>query len=108
MQDFATARRKMVDGQVRPSDVTDLRILDAMLAVPREAFVPEHQRALAYLDLDLDVTEGGAPKRYLIKPAVIAKMLQAAEIGATDKVLVAGPARGYTAALAAAPDGAGV
>jgi protein-L-isoaspartate(D-aspartate) O-methyltransferase len=101
MQDFAIARHKMVDGQVRPGDVTDTRILDAMLAVPREAFVPEAQRALAYLDLDLDVTEGGSPKRYLIKPAVIAKMLQAAEIGDADKVLVAGTASGYTAAVVA-------
>jgi protein-L-isoaspartate(D-aspartate) O-methyltransferase len=101
MQDFATARHKMVDGQVRPSDVTDIRILDAMLAVPREAFVPGTQRALAYLDLDLDVTEGGSPKRFLIKPAVIAKMLQAAEIGDADKVLVAGTASGYTAAVVA-------
>ncbi len=49
----------MVDGQVRTNDVTDSRILDAMLAVPREAFVPESKRALAYLDLDLDVSEGG-------------------------------------------------
>jgi protein-L-isoaspartate(D-aspartate) O-methyltransferase len=47
MSDFAPARQKMVDGQVRPSDVTDLRILDAMLNVPREAFVPESQRAPA-------------------------------------------------------------
>ena len=59
MSGFSTARQKMVDGQVRPSDVTDIRILDAMLAVPREAFVPDQQRALAYLDLDLDVSEGG-------------------------------------------------
>ena len=59
MSGFSTARQKMVDGQVRPSDVTDIRIIDAMLAVPREAFVPENQRALAYLDLDLDVSEGG-------------------------------------------------
>ena len=51
----------MVDGQVRPSDVTDIRIIDAMLAVPREAFVPENKRALAYLDLDLDVSAGGRP-----------------------------------------------
>jgi protein-L-isoaspartate(D-aspartate) O-methyltransferase len=80
MSGFATARQKMVDGQVRPSDVTDIRILDAMLAVPREAFVPDNKQALAYLDLDLDVSEGGAAKRFLIQPAVLAKMLQAAEI----------------------------
>jgi protein-L-isoaspartate(D-aspartate) O-methyltransferase len=101
MSDFATARQKMVDGQVRPSDVTDLRIIDAMLAVPREAFVPASRRALAYLDLDLDVSEAGGAKRFLIKPVVIAKMLQAAEIGETDNVLVAGCASGYTAAVVA-------
>src|ERR1700680_4816429 len=101
MSGFSTARQKMVDGQVRPSDVTDLRIIDAMLEVPREAFVPESQRELAYLDLDLDVTEGGSARRFLIKPAVTAKMLQAADIRDTDSVLVAGCATGYTAALVA-------
>jgi protein-L-isoaspartate(D-aspartate) O-methyltransferase len=98
---FSTARQKMVDGQVRPSDVTDNRIIDAMLEVPREAFVPENQRALAYLDLDLDVSDGAAAKRFLIKPAVTAKMLQAAEIGDNDHVLVVGCASGYVAALVA-------
>ena len=101
MSGFATARQKMVDGQVRPNDVTDIRILDAMLAVPREAFVPANQRALAYLDLDLDVSEGSAAKRFLIKPQVLAKMLQAAEIKETDKVLVAGSVPGYAAAVVA-------
>jgi protein-L-isoaspartate(D-aspartate) O-methyltransferase len=72
-----------------------------MLAVPREAFVPQSQRALAYLDLDLEVSEGASAKRYLIKPAVTAKMLQAAEITNTDRVLVVGCATGYIAALAA-------
>src|SRR5258705_7501126 len=101
MSDFSTARQKMVDCQVRPSDVTDLRIIDAMLVVPREVFVPERQRALAYLDLDLEVSEGGSARRFLIKPAVTAKMLQAANIKDTDSVLVAGCATGYTAALVA-------
>jgi protein-L-isoaspartate(D-aspartate) O-methyltransferase len=101
MSGFSTARQKMVDGQVRPGDVTDTRLLDAMLAVPREAFVPENRRALAYLDLDLDVSETGSPKRYLIKPAVLAKMLQAAEIKETDRVLVVGDATGYAAAVIA-------
>ena len=101
MSDFSTARQKMVDGQVRPSDITDSRIIDAMLAVPREAFVPQHRRALAYLDLDLDVSEAGSAKRFLIKPVVTAKMLQAAEIGETDNVLVVGCATGYAAAVVA-------
>src|SRR5215510_13574772 len=100
MSGFATARQKMVDGQVRPSDVTDSRIIDAMMAVPREAFVPESKRALAYLDLDLDVSDGGA-RRFLIKPAVLAKLLQAAEIKETDRVLVVGCASGYAAAVIA-------
>lgn len=101
MSGFATARQKMVDGQVRPSDVTDIRILDAMLAVPREAFVPESKKALAYLDLDLDVSEGGATKRFLIKPVTLARMLQAAEIKQGDRVLVVGCATGYAAAVIA-------
>jgi protein-L-isoaspartate(D-aspartate) O-methyltransferase len=101
MSDFSTVRQKMVDGQVRPSDVTDLRIIDAMIAVPRELFVPQDRRALAYLDLDLDVSEPGSAKRFLIKPAVIAKMLQAADIKDTDHVLVVGCATGYSAAVAA-------
>jgi protein-L-isoaspartate(D-aspartate) O-methyltransferase len=101
MSGFATARQKMVDGQVRTNDVTDPRIIDAMLSIPRELFVPESRRALAYLDLDLDVADGGSSKRYMIKPQIIAKMLQAAEITATDNVLVVGCASGYVAGLAA-------
>ena len=101
MSGFATARLKMVDGQVRTSDVTDRRILDAMLTLPRERFVPDDKQALAYLDLDLDVSDGGSAKRYLIKPMLTAKLLQAAEISASDKVLVVGCATGYVAGLVA-------
>jgi protein-L-isoaspartate(D-aspartate) O-methyltransferase len=101
MSDFSTARQKMVDCQVRPSDVTDIGIIDAMIAVPREAFVPEQQRAMAYLDLDLEVGGTASGKRFLIKPAVLAKMLQAAEITDTDNVLVVGCATGYSAAVVA-------
>ena len=101
MSGFETARQYMVDGQVRPSDFTEIRILDAMLAVPREAFVPADKQALAYLDLDLDVGEGGGAKRCLIQPAVLAKMLQAAEIRESDRILVVGCATGYAAAVIA-------
>jgi len=100
MSGFATARQKMVDGQVRTSDVTDSRILDAMLSTPREAFVPADKRPLAYLDLDLDVG-GTATKRYLLKAALTAKLLQAAELKSSDNVLVVGAASGYVAAIAA-------
>lgn len=101
MSDFAIARQKMVDGQVRTADVTDHRILDAMLALPREEFVPSSKRALAYLDLDLDVTEAGSVPRCLIKPMLLGKLLQAAEICAGDNVLIVGCATGYSAAVAA-------
>ena len=100
MSDFSTARQKMVDGQVRTNDVTDRRILDAMLDVPREDFMPEQKRALAYLDLAVDVSADGS-KRFLIAPMLTAKLLQAAEIRPSDSVLIVGCATGYIAALAA-------
>lgn len=97
MTDFAAARRNMVDGQVRTADVTDLRIISAMLEVPRERFVPK--ASLAYLDLDLPAGEGGS--RRLLKPMVLAKLLQAADVGAADRVLCVGCATGYAAAVLA-------
>jgi protein-L-isoaspartate(D-aspartate) O-methyltransferase len=101
MSGFSTARQNMVDGQVRTNDVTDRRILDAMLGLPREDFVPEDKRALAYLDLDLDVAAAGSARRFLVKPMLTAKMLQAADIAAADNVLMVGCATGYAAAIAA-------
>lgn len=97
MADFASERRHMVDGQIRPNDVTDLRVITAMLEVPRELFVPPAAAALAYLDRDLTAGEGGA--RRLLKPMVLAKLLNAAEIAETDRVLDVGCAGGYAAAL---------
>ena len=99
MTDFSAERRHMVDGQVRPADVTDLRIISAMMTVPREQFVPPQAAGLAYLDLGLRV--GGAPDapRCLLKPMVLAKLIQAAEPEPTDRVLVIGGATGYSAAV---------
>jgi protein-L-isoaspartate(D-aspartate) O-methyltransferase len=99
MIDFAAARRMMVDGQVRTSDVTDLRLIAAMQAVPRERFVPDAKADLAYLDLDLPVTEGPGSARRLLKPMVLAKLIQVAAVGETDHVLVVGCATGYSAAV---------
>jgi len=99
MTDFATARRHMVDGQVRTADVTDLRILDAMLEIPRESFVPPASAGLAYLDLDLPVGESGS--RRLLKPMVLAKLIQAADLSPGDRVLDVGCATGYGAAVLA-------
>lgn len=101
MSDFSVARRRMVDCQVRPSDVTDLRIIEAMLDVPREAFVPEHLKPLAYLDQDLNVSAVGEAPRHLIRPGLLGRLLQAAAITAQDKVLVVGCASGYPAAVVA-------
>ena len=81
MTDFVRARRTMVDTQIRPSDVTDTRVLDAFLETPREAFLPGETRALAYLDLDI-VVKAGRPPRCLMQPMVLARLLQAAAISA--------------------------
>jgi protein-L-isoaspartate(D-aspartate) O-methyltransferase len=103
MIDFAAARRIMVDSQVRTSDVTDLRLIAAMQAVPRERFVPAEQADLAYLDFDVLVAaaEAGKPARRLLKPMVLAKLLQAAEIAGGDRVLDVGCATGYSSAVLA-------
>ena len=99
MTDFSAARRHMVDGQVRPNDVTDLRVITVMLEVPRERFVGPAATALAYLDLDLDV--GAGATRRLLKPMVLAKLIDAAGLSATDRVLDIGCATGYAAAVLA-------
>ena len=97
MTDYSAERRHMVDGQVRTADVTDLRVISAMLEVPRERFVPPAAIALAYLDIDLPVGEG----RCLLKPMVLGKLLNAAEIKPADRLLVVGCATGYGAAVLA-------
>ncbi|WP_029355306.1 protein-L-isoaspartate O-methyltransferase [Bosea sp. 117] len=98
MIDFAEMRRAMVDAQVRANDVTDLRIVAAMMETPRERFVPASLRSFAYIDDDLLVKEG-APARYLMEPMVLAKLLQAAEVGAGDLVLDVGAGTGYSTAV---------
>lgn len=100
MLDFATARRMMVDGQVRTMDVTDPRLIAAMLNLPRERFVPQSKTALAYLDFDVPVAEDSTSRR-LLKPMVLAKLVHAAEIRAGDDVLDVGCATGYSSALLA-------
>lgn len=97
MTDFDRARRYMVDGQVRTAGVTDLAVIEAMLSVPRETFVTEANRGIAYLDLQLSVT----PQRRLMTPMTVGRLLQAAQLGAGRSVLIVGCATGYTAALAA-------
>jgi protein-L-isoaspartate(D-aspartate) O-methyltransferase len=92
-----SARFNMVEAQIRSSNVTDPRILAAMSAVAREKFVPSAARALAYADVPVGIAHG----RYLLDPRSFAKLLQLAEITATDRVLDVGCGTGYSAAVLA-------
>ena len=92
-----SARFNMVETQIRPADVTDLRVVAAISAVPREKFVPRAAAALAYADVPVAV----APGRYLLDPRSFAKLLQLAEISAEDRVLDVGCGTGYSAAVLA-------
>lgn len=97
MVDFERLRRLMVDNQLRTSNVTDRRVLAAMLEVPREEFVPPDRAALAYIDEAQDVGHG----RALASPAPFAKLVQLARIDAGDAVLDIGVASGYSTAVLA-------
>ena len=100
MTDTATQRKFMVDTQVRPSDVTDRRIIQAMLEVPREAYVPAALQPIAYMDEQLRVAGTGAG-RYLLAPRTLAKLLQNLDVAANSVVLDLGGATGYSAAVLA-------
>jgi protein-L-isoaspartate(D-aspartate) O-methyltransferase len=95
MIDFEAARAKMVDGQIRTTDVTSHSVLSAFLSVPREAFVPDNIKALAYIDEDLQIGAG----RYIMDPSPLAKLLQLAEITSADVVLEVAAGTGYVSAL---------
>lgn len=95
--DYASARATMVDSQLRTNKVTNQRLLDAFSAVPRELFVPESQRGIAYIDEDLPIGE----RRFLMEPMVLARLLQAAAVAPSDIVLEIGSGSGYAAAILA-------
>jgi len=102
MIDSKQQRINMVESQVRPSDVTDRRIIRAMLEVPREAFVPSSLRALAYMDGAVPVVDGSVRSgRCLLAPRTFAKLVQLAEIGPDAIVLDVGCATGYSTAVLA-------
>ena len=97
MTDFAARRTMMVDTQVRPSDVTKFPIIDAMLSVKREDFVPSAQREAAYMGENLELGGG----RVLLEPRTLAKILDALSIDQNELVLDVGAALGYSAAVIA-------
>ncbi|MGG7517514.1 protein-L-isoaspartate O-methyltransferase family protein [Allorhizobium undicola] len=95
MIDFEAARVKMVESQLRTTDVTSHSVLSAFLSVPRQDFVDEALKPVAYVDEDLQI----APDRYIMEPSPLAKLLQLAEITRQDRVLEIGTGTGYVAAL---------
>lgn len=95
--DYAKAREFMVEQQVRPWDVLDARVLETLSSVPREAFVAEAVRALAYADMALPLAHGET----MMKPVVEGRTLQALQPAADESVLEIGAGSGYlTACLA--------
>lgn len=103
MGDFAKARLNMVESQVRPNGVTDRRILEAMFAVPREVFVPEAERSLAYMDGDIPLApaQQGGPRRGIMAPMPLARLIQLADIQPGELVLDVGCTTGYSTAILA-------
>jgi protein-L-isoaspartate(D-aspartate) O-methyltransferase len=97
MTDFALARRNMVEGQLRPNRVTNAALLAAIGDMPRERFLPEPLRSVAYADDDVPLGGG----RYLMEPMVLARLIQALQPQPDDRALVVGAGRGYGAALLA-------
>jgi protein-L-isoaspartate(D-aspartate) O-methyltransferase len=95
MIDYAAARLNMVESQLRPNKITDEALLDAFLTVPRERFVPETLRGIAYIDEDIPL--GG--KRFLVEPMVLGRLLQIAAVRPGNSVLEIGAATGYATAI---------
>ena len=97
MTNYAARRAVMVDTQVRPADVTKFPIIDAMMLVPREAFVPDDMREAAYMGENLDLGGG----RVILEPRTLAKILDALDIQGDELVLDVGCAYGYSSAVMA-------
>ncbi len=95
--DFSTSRKAMVDGQLRTNAITDARVVQAFEDVPRENFVPEHYRSVAFTDRPVPLVEG----RFLNPPLTTARMVNELQLHASDHVLIIGAATGYTAAIVA-------
>lgn len=97
MSTYDTRRSVMVDTQIRPSDVTKYPIIAAMLAVPRELYVPANRRDAAYAGKNIPL----APRRVVLEPRTLAKMLDGLDIRPDELVLDVGTGLGYSAAVIA-------
>ena len=97
MIDYAAMRRAMVDSQIRTNRVSDERVIAALREVPRERFVPQRLKGIAYIDEDLEIAAG----RYLMEPMVLARLLDAARVKPSDVALDVGSGTGYGAAVLA-------
>lgn len=95
MTDFAQARLAMVDSQLRPNEVNEPTVTEAMGSVPRELFLPKSKRSVAYVDSDIEIKDG----RYLMEPRVLGRLLVAAAVQPTDLVLDIAPGSGYSSAV---------
>jgi protein-L-isoaspartate(D-aspartate) O-methyltransferase len=99
MIDFAAARKKMVENQLRTSGVTDRRLLAVMAQIPREIFLSESRRDLAYIDEAQPIRAADGTARFIAAPAPFARLVQLARVNDGDRVLDLGCASGYSAAV---------
>jgi protein-L-isoaspartate(D-aspartate) O-methyltransferase len=95
MPDYAVQRLNMIDAQILANGVTDERLVEAFREIPRERFVPSAKRSVAYADAGIEIVQG----RSLLAPRTFAKLLQFAEIQASDSVLDVGCGTGYSTAI---------
>jgi protein-L-isoaspartate(D-aspartate) O-methyltransferase len=93
--DYAAARQHMIDSQIRTNKVTDPTVIEALAALPREAFVAEAQKKLAYIDRPVAIGAG----RRMTEPMVLARLLQVAHLKTSETALVVGAGTGYSAAV---------
>lgn len=97
MINYAAMRRAMVDSQIRTNRVSDERVISALREVPRERFVPQRLKGIAYIDEDLEIAAG----RYLMEPMVLARLLDTARVRSSDVALDVGSGTGYGATVLA-------
>lgn len=99
--DFEALRYKLIEQQIRPWNVPNLDVLEALRQIPRETFVPKEQAILAFADIKLPLPHAKNPSQTMLEPKMEARLLQALEIKRGDKALEVGAGSGYMAALLA-------